>query len=78
VYRAGLSRGPSDTSLAEEGLSQTKRKTKPPSVESNVEEGTTSENNETHLSTQGDDGGDDGDDSDDVGYIPRTPQRSGS
>ena len=74
VYRAGLSRGSSNGSLAEEGSSHTKRKAKLPSVESNVEECATSEENETHLATRGDDGGDNGDDSDDVGYISYPPQ----
>jgi hypothetical protein len=78
VYRASLSTGSSDRSLAEEDSSRPKRKTKPPSIESNVEKGTTSEDNETQLATQRDDGVDNGDDSDDVGYILRTPQLSGS
>lgn len=73
VYRASLSRGSSDGSLAEEGSSDIKRKAKLPSVESNVEEGATSDDNETHLATQGDGGGDNGDDSDDVGYISCAP-----
>jgi hypothetical protein len=73
VYRASLSTESSDGSLAEEGSSHTKRKTKPPNVESNVENGATSEDIEMQLATQGDDGGDNGDDSDDVGYTPRTP-----
>ncbi len=72
VYRASLSRGLSDESLAEEDSLRTKRKTKPPSVESNAEEDATLEDNETNLAIQGDDGGNSGDDSDDVGYIPST------
>ena len=78
VYRASLSRGSSDGSLAEEGSLRTKRKTNPPSLESNVEKGTTSEDNEMQLAAQRDDGGDNSDGSDDVGYIPRTPPLSGS
>jgi hypothetical protein len=76
VYRASLSRGSSDGSLAAEGSSHTKRLTKQPSRESKVVEGATSEDNESHLATQGDDGGDNSDDSDDVGYIHRSPQLS--
>jgi hypothetical protein len=79
VYRAAsLSRGSSDGSFAAEGSSHAKRKTKPPSGESKVEEGATSEGNESHLVTQGDNRGDNNDDSDDVGYIPRSPQLSRS
>ncbi len=78
VYRASLSTGSSDGSLAEEHSSHTKKETKLSSAESNVEKGATSEDNETQLATQGDDGGDNGDDSDDVGYITRTPQLSAS
>jgi hypothetical protein len=73
VYRASLNRRSSDGSLTEEGSSHTKRKARPPSVDSNIETGATLEDNETQLATQGDEGGDYGDDSDDVGYIPRTP-----
>jgi hypothetical protein len=73
VYRASLNRRSSDGSLTEEGSSHTKRKARPPSVDSNIETGTTPEDNETQLATQGDEGGDYGDDSDDVGYIPCTP-----
>jgi len=73
VYRASLNRRSSDGSLTEEGSSHTKRKARPPSVDSNIETGATPEDNETQLAIQGDEGGDYGDDSDDVGHIPRTP-----
>ncbi|KAE9367092.1 hypothetical protein N431DRAFT_418205 [Stipitochalara longipes BDJ] len=65
AYRASLNRRSPDGSSIEEGPSRTKRKAKPPSIDSNGETGATPEDNETQLATQGDDGGDNGDDSDD-------------
>lgn len=67
VYRASLNRGSSDGSSTEEGSSHTKRKVKPPSVDSNVETGASPEDDEPQLAAQGDEGGEYGDDSDDVG-----------
>ena len=82
VYRASSINRSSNRPPGEAGASQKKRRTKEPSVESNVEEGATSEDNGTHVTAQGDDRGedkkdgeednrrdnsDDTDDTDDVG-----------
>ena len=82
AYRASLNKKLSNAPLRESHSSHKKRKTKPRAVESNEsnnEDSATSDDNEKHLATQGDDegdgedGGNDDDSDDDVGYIPRTP-----
>lgn len=69
VYRASLSRsrGSSDEFLAEEGPSHTKRRLKRPSGKPDIEGGSDSEDNETHLARREADEGENGDSSDDVG-----------
>ena len=71
VYRVSSSRASLNVPLAEKGSSQKRRETKPPSVESNAEEGIASGDNEALSITQGDSELDNGDsyyDSNDVGY----------
>ena len=93
VYRASSINRSSNRPPAEAGSSQKKRRTKEPSVESNVEDSATSEDNGTHVTAQGDGGGEDkkdgeednkrdnsdeSEDSDDVRYLSFSPPPSSS